>query len=82
MAEIVATRLGATDTAAPVLTRARHREALEDARAALRRARGLDIAELVGEELRACTAALGRIVGRTGVEDLLDVLFAEFCIGK
>ena len=82
LAEIVATRLGATDTAAPLLTRARHREALEDARAALRRARGLDIAELVGEELRACTAALGRIVGRTGVEDLLDVLFAEFCIGK
>lgn len=82
LAEIVASRLGATDTAAPVLTRARHREALEDARGALARARALDVAELIGEELRACAAALGRIVGRTGVEDLLDVLFAEFCIGK
>jgi tRNA modification GTPase len=82
LAEIAASRLGATDTAAPVLTRARHREALKDAHAALLRARSLDVAELIGEELRACAAALGRIVGRTGVEDLLDVLFAEFCIGK
>lgn len=82
LAEIAASRLGATDTAAPVLTRARHREALKDAHAALLRARALDVAELIGEELRACAAALGRIVGRTGVEDLLDVLFAEFCIGK
>jgi tRNA modification GTPase len=82
LAEIVASRLRAMDTAAPVLTRARHREALEDARTALSRARELDVAELIGEELRACASALGRIVGRTGVEDLLDVLFAEFCIGK
>jgi len=82
LAEIVATRLGAIDTAAPVLTRARHREALVDAQTALRRARDLDVAELIGEELRGCASALGRIVGRTGVEDLLDVLFAEFCIGK
>jgi tRNA modification GTPase len=82
LAEIVASRLGAMDTAAPVLTRARHREALDDARTALSRARELDVAELIGEELRACASALGRIVGRTGVEDLLDVLFAEFCIGK
>jgi tRNA modification GTPase len=82
LAEIVAARLGATDTAAPILTRARHREALQDAHAALRRALALDVAELAGEELRACASALGRIVGRTGVEDLLDVLFAEFCIGK
>jgi tRNA modification GTPase len=82
LAEIVASRLGAMDTAAPILTRARHREALQAAQAALLRARELDVAELIGEELRACAAALGRIVGRTGVEDLLDVLFAEFCIGK
>jgi tRNA modification GTPase len=82
LAEIVAARLGAADTAAPLLTRARHREALADAHAALVRACALDVAELIGEELRGCAAALGRIVGRTGVEDLLDVLFAEFCIGK
>jgi tRNA modification GTPase len=82
LARIVAARLGAMDTAAPLLTRARHREALQDAHAALRRARSLDVAELAGEELRACASALGRIVGRTGVEDVLDVLFAEFCIGK
>lgn len=82
LADIAASRLAATDTAAPVLTRARHREALKDSHAALRRALALDVAELIGEELRACASALGQIVGRTGVEDLLDVLFAEFCIGK
>lgn len=82
LTEIVAARLGAMDTTAPILTRARHREALQNAHVALLRARDLDVAELIGEELRACASALGRIVGRTGVEDLLDVLFAEFCIGK
>jgi tRNA modification GTPase len=82
LAAIVAERLGSRDGAAPLVTRARHREALEDAHAALLRTRDLEIAELIGEELRACLAALGRIVGRTGVEDVLDVLFGEFCIGK
>lgn len=82
LAMIVGERLGSRDGAAPLVTRARHREALEDAQAALLRARDLDVAELIGEELRACLAALGRIVGRAGVEDVLDVLFGEFCIGK
>ncbi len=82
LAAIVAERLGSRDGAAPLVTRARHREALEEAHAALQRARDLDVAELIGEELRACLAALGRIVGRAGVEDVLDVLFGEFCIGK
>ncbi|MBI1244638.1 MAG: tRNA uridine-5-carboxymethylaminomethyl(34) synthesis GTPase MnmE [Alphaproteobacteria bacterium] len=71
---------GAAD--APVLTRARHRAALEDVRGALERAAKARAPELVAEELRTAAHALGRIVGRTGVEDLLDVLFAEFCIGK
>ena len=34
------------------------------------------------EELRRATDALGRITGRVDVEDLLDVVFGEFCIGK
>ena len=67
------------------MTRARHREALQDARAALMRApvalddRALDLAE---EDLRIAARALGRITGRVDVEDLLDVIFREFCIGK
>jgi tRNA modification GTPase len=34
------------------------------------------------EELRAAVRELGKITGRVGVEDMLDVLFKEFCIGK
>ena len=39
-------------------------------------------AELAAEDLRLAVRALGRITGRVDVEDLLDVIFAEFCIGK
>ena len=38
--------------------------------------------DFLGEELRVALAALGRITGRVDVEDVLDVLFADFCIGK
>ena len=71
--------------AAPGPTRARHRHALEEARAALTQAldgwsnRG---PELVAEDLRLAARAIGRITGRVDVEDLLDVIFADFCIGK
>ena len=64
------------------MTRARHREALVDAHAALNRfveAQALDVA---AEDLRIAARALGRITGRVDVEDLLDVIFREFCIGK
>lgn len=67
------------------MTRARHREALEDALAALRRvpqALGNAALDLAAEDLRIAARALGRITGRVDVEDLLDVIFREFCIGK
>jgi len=71
-------------TCSPPLTRARHRSALEDASGALMRAlaapRGSP--ELMAEELRLATRALGRITGRVDVEDVLDVIFRDFCIGK
>lgn len=63
-------------------TRERHRAGLEQAAAALERARGGDEAALIAEDLRLAATALGRITGRVDVEDLLDVIFAEFCIGK
>ena len=40
------------------------------------------VSELLAEELRQATHALGRLTGRVDVEDLLDVIFADFCIGK
>lgn len=64
------------------LTRARHREALMDCRAALVRAEVAGESELVAEDLRLAARALGRITGRVDVEDVLDVIFREFCIGK
>ena len=68
--------------AAPALTRARHRAALKDCAAALERCRAAPAPELAAEDLRLAVRALGRITGRVDVEDLLDVIFAEFCIGK
>jgi tRNA modification GTPase len=67
-----------------LVTRARHRQALEDASAALDRARqlGPGAEDLVAEELRLAARALERLVGRIGVDDVLDQLFSSFCIGK
>src|SRR6266849_4892359 len=67
---------------APVITRARHRAALVDAAAALDRFAIATLPELAAEDLRAATRALGRITGRVDVEDMLDIIFREFCIGK
>jgi tRNA modification GTPase len=38
--------------------------------------------ELVAEDVRLAARALGRVTGRVDVEDLLDVIFSDFCIGK
>jgi len=70
------------DIAAPVLTRARHREALETALVALQRSLTAGLPELRAEDLRLTWRSLGRITGRVDVEDLLDVIFADFCLGK
>jgi len=65
---------------------ARHREALRTAREALGRARDAaagDLgAEFVAADLRDAHDALGAITGQVVAEDILDVIFAEFCIGK
>lgn len=71
-------------TEAPTLTRARHRSALEDCAQSLERF--TDMADqdpvLAAEDVRLAARALGRITGRVDVEDLLDVVFSSFCIGK
>ncbi|MGF7055917.1 tRNA modification GTPase [Bosea sp. OAE752] len=67
-----------------LLTRERHRIAVADAIAALERATKSVGApsELLAEDIRLAVMALERLVGRIGVEDVLDHLFAGFCIGK
>lgn len=68
-------------TEAPI-TRTRHRHALEECVSALARAQTADLSELAAEDLRLAVRALGRLTGHVDVEDLLDVVFRDFCIGK
>lgn len=66
----------------PSLTRARHRDALADCVSCLYKAQSAARPELMAEDIRVAARALGRITGRVDVEDLLDVIFRDFCIGK
>ena len=72
------------DGFAGLITRERHRRAFESAVTALERViGGRDTAiELLAEDLRLGAQALASIIGTIGVEDLLDEIFARFCIGK
>jgi tRNA modification GTPase len=74
--------LGQDPMTAPALTRARHRTALSEALAALDHARDAAEPELLAEDLRLAMRALGRITGRVDVEEILDFVFRDFCIGK
>lgn len=67
-----------------LITRTRHRDLLEQCASALDRALASEAIgiEVVAEELRGAIHALGRLTGRIDVEDLLDVIFRDFCIGK
>ena len=48
----------------------------------LSRALAAPLPELMAEDVRLAVRALGRITGRIDVEDLLDMIFRDFCIGK
>jgi tRNA modification GTPase len=68
------------------ITQARHRARLNDCLVALKKAHfGLqnhaDL-ELIAEDFRSAIYCIGRITGHIDIEDLLDVVFKEFCIGK
>ena len=69
-----------------VVTRERHRNALERAHACVLRARQMletdGPLELAAEEVRLASRAVGEITGRVDVEHVLDRLFSSFCIGK
>lgn len=75
-----AARAGLADGA--VLTRPRHRAALREAVEELTRLPLAGLPELRAEALRRALRALGRLTGRVDVEQVLDVVFGEFCIGK
>lgn len=70
-----------------LITRARHRQHVTAAMQALERfaelsGQGAMAADLAAEELRLAASELGRITGAVDVEDVLDKLFTDFCIGK
>ncbi len=73
-------RMAVTET--PTLTRLRHRQALVRCVEGLGRSVDARLPELAAEDLRLAARELGRITGRVDVEDLLDVIFRDFCIGK
>lgn len=74
-------------TEGTLLTRARHRQHVQAASEALERfitlsAQGSLVVDMAAEELRLAASELGRITGAVDVEDVLDKLFMDFCIGK
>lgn len=69
-------------TALAMPSRKRHVDCLRRAGAALEQSLRTEQLELRAEQLRVAGDALGQITGRVDVENLLDVIFSEFCIGK
>ncbi len=68
-----------------VITRQRHRDILTSCAACLERAVGQISAgreDIIAEELRLAARELGRLTGRVDVEEVLDTIFRDFCIGK
>jgi tRNA modification GTPase len=75
-------RLSSTEPA--VLTLERHRQAFQEARDSLSSVLAPEASEpeLIAEDLRRAAAALDRVVGRIGVEDVLGEIFSRLCVGK
>jgi len=71
-------------TESGLISRIRQRELLQQTAASLERSLAVigEGEELAAEDLRAAAYSLGRLLGRVDVEDILDVIFREFCIGK
>ncbi len=67
---------------APVLSRARHRTAVDRARTHLSDALEASAPELSAEHMRLALREIGRLTGRVDLDELLDVVFRDFCLGK
>jgi len=70
------------ESGAPPLTRARHREALVECQGSLARALAASEIALAAEDVRLAMRGLGRITGTVRIDELLDIIFRDFCIGK
>ena len=85
---VARTRVDSSDSGeGALITRARHRQHVEAAVEALERfamlsREGSMAVDMAAEELRLAASELGRVTGAVDVEDVLDVLFSDFCIGK
>lgn len=84
---LVTTALGAPlATVSPTTVNARHRQALESAKAALARARESAAAAMPGDfaaiDLKEAIAAMGEITGDAIADEVIDQVFAQFCVGK
>ena len=79
---LVAARLESGDASPPALTRPRHRRALNEALHSLKHGETAGAPELFAEDLRLAMRAIGRITGAVDVEEILDSVFRDFCIGK
>jgi len=84
IAELTRQARGRLANESPALTRVRHRQALEKARESIALALQADerSPELAAEGVRVALAEIGRVTGRVDLDDLLDVVFRDFCIGK
>jgi tRNA modification GTPase len=82
IAELAEERMSSAEPA--LLTLERHRRGFQDARQALASALAADAVEpeLIAEDLRRGAAAMDRIIGRIGVEEVLGEIFARLCVGK
>jgi tRNA modification GTPase len=82
IAELAEERMSSREPA--LLTLERHRRGFRDARQALVLALAPEASEpeLIAEDLRRAAAAMDRIVGRIGVEEVLGEIFARLCVGK
>lgn len=69
-------------TEAPAVTRERHAAAVREGRDCLALAMAAELPELRGEALRRAARAIGRLTGVVSVEEVLDSVFGQFCIGK
>ena len=65
-----------------IITRSRHRNLLIGAKAHLENFSHVSVLELKCEELRLAANLIGKITGKIAVDDILDVVFSQFCIGK
>ena len=82
IADFAEERMSSRESA--VLTLERHRRAFQDARQALFSALELQdpLQELIAEDLRLAAAAMDRVTGRIGVEEVLGEIFSRLCVGK